>query len=205
VILVIACLVAYLSGSLPFGKWIAASRGVDILREGSGNVGATNVWRVLGPKLGTAVLTMDVLKGYLPSFFLPLLIGSAAGNPSWGIVFGACAVVGHSISPFLGFKGGKSVATALGVMLAVTPLVAGIAFAMFLLTLFVSGFVSLGSMIGSVSAPILAAAFGFPTVVVIVYSALAALIVFRHKANIKRLMNGTETTFSFRRKSDKDA
>jgi len=204
VTILVACLIAYLSGSLPFGKWIAASRGVDILKEGSGNVGATNVWRVLGPTLGITVLVMDILKGYLPSYFLPLALGHAAGEPSWGILFGACSVVGHSISPFLRFKGGKSVATALGVMLAITPLVAGIAFAIFLFTLLVSRYVSLGSILASVSAPILAAAFGFPTIVVCVYSVLAALIVFRHRENIKRLLNGTEPKFTFRRKHDKD-
>jgi glycerol-3-phosphate acyltransferase PlsY len=203
--IIFACLAAYLSGSLPFGKWIAASCGVDILKEGSGNIGATNVWRVLGPKLGTLVLAMDVLKGFLPSYLLPLTIESSAGNPSWGILFGGCAVVGHSLSPFLGMKGGKGVATALGVMLAVTPIVAGIAFAIFLLALLAFGFVSLGSIIASISAPILAAVFGFPSVVVTVYSVLAALIVIRHKANIKRLLNGTEPRFRVRRKDDKDA
>lgn len=201
---VLACLAAYLSGSLPFGKWIAASRGVDILKEGSGNIGATNVWRILGPKLGALVFAMDVLKGFLPSYFLPLAVGSSAGNPSWGILFGASAVVGHSLSPFLRFKGGKGVATALGVMLAVTPIVAGIAFGIFLTTFWISGYVSFGSIVGSISAPILAAVFGFPPVVVVVYSILAALIVFRHKANIRRLLNGTEPKFRVRKKDDED-
>jgi len=201
---ILACLTAYLSGALPFGKWIAASCGVDILKEGSGNIGATNVWRVLGPKLGTLVFVMDVLKGFLPSYLLPLAVESSAGNPSWGILFGACAVVGHSLSPFLRFKGGKGVATALGVMMAVTPVVAGIAFGIFLATLCITGFVSLGSIVGSISAPILAAAFGFPTVVLVVYSILAALIVFRHKANIKRLLKGKEPKFGVRSKDDKN-
>jgi len=200
---ILACAVAYIAGSIPFGKWIAACRGVDILKEGSGNIGATNVWRVLGPGLGTLVFAMDVLKGFLPSFSLPHFVESSAGDPQWGILFGACAVVGHSLSPFLKFKGGKGVATALGVMLAVTPLVAAIAFGIFLATLLLSGYVSLGSIVGSVSAPILAACFGFPAAVTAVYSVLAALIVIRHKANIGRLRVGTESRFRIRRTSDK--
>lgn len=200
--LVFACLVAYFCGSLPFGKWIAAARGVDILKEGSGNIGATNVWRVLGPKWGAVVLLMDILKGFLPSYLLPLMVGQSAGDPKYGILFGACAVVGHSVSPFLRFRGGKSVATALGVMLAVTPVVAGIAFGLFLLTLLLTRFVSVGSIVGSMSAPILAFAFGSPLEVVVVYSILATLIFLRHIPNIKRLMGGTEPKFDARRKVD---
>src|SRR5690606_24298951 len=103
---------AYLLGSLPFGKWIASARGVDILKEGSGNIGATNVWRTLGPKFGFLVLLLDTLKGFAPSYFMPWVMHAKLGDPYWGILFGALAVVGHSMSPFLGFKGGKSVATA---------------------------------------------------------------------------------------------
>ncbi|MDQ2985860.1 MAG: glycerol-3-phosphate 1-O-acyltransferase PlsY [Armatimonadota bacterium] len=192
----IGCLIAYFGGSLPFGKWIAAARGVDILKEGSGNIGATNVWRILGPKFGLLVFALDVLKGFLPSFLLPVFLGAALGDPRWGILFGACAVLGHSISPFLGFKGGKSVATALGVMIGITPVVAGLAFSTFLLTLLVTRYVSLGSIIGSISAPVFAAVFGFPKVVVIVYSVLAALIVYRHRPNIRRLASGDEAKFT---------
>lgn len=188
-------LAAYVVGSLPFGKWVAAMRGVDILKEGSGNIGATNVWRTLGPKFGVIVLLLDVLKGFLPSFLLPLLAERLLGDPYWGIGFGACAVVGHSMSPFLHFRGGKSVATALGVMIAITPEVAAISFGIFLLTLLLTRYVSLGSMLGALAAPILAAVFAYPLVVVIVYSALALLIVIRHRPNIDRLIKGNESKF----------
>lgn len=187
--------IAYLTGALPFGKWVAAAKGVDILKEGSGNIGATNVWRILGWKLGLVVLLLDTFKGFAPSYFLPLLADRALGDPTLGIGFGACAVIGHSVSPFLGFKGGKSVATALGVMLAITPEVAGISLGIFLAVLLLTRYVSLGSMLGAIAAPIFAAVFGYPTVVVVVYSLLAALIVFRHRANIKRLLSGDEPKF----------
>jgi glycerol-3-phosphate acyltransferase PlsY len=187
--------IAYLAGSLPFGKWVAAMRGVDILKEGSGNIGATNVWRILGAKFGTLVLLLDVLKGFAPSYFLPLLADRPLGDPYWGIGFGAGAVVGHSMSPFLGFKGGKSVATALGVMIAITPEVAAISFGIFLVTLLLTRYVSLGSMLGAIAAPLLAAAFGYPVVVIAVYSALALLIVIRHRSNIDRLIKGKESKF----------
>ena len=190
---------AYFVGSIPFGKWIAAARGVDILKEGSGNIGATNVWRTLGPKFGFIVLLLDTFKGFAPSYFLPAIAGAGFGNPNWGILFGALAVIGHSVSPFLGFKGGKSVATALGVMLAITPAVAGISFGIFLLFLFLTSYVSVGSMLGATAAPVLAGVFGFPKVVVIVYSILAALIVYRHRNNIRRLIAREEPKFKFRR------
>ena len=192
---IVGGLIAYFTGSLPFGKWVAAAKGVDILKEGSGNIGATNVWRTLGWKLGLLVLLLDIFKGFAPSYLLPLLGGKAAGDPTWGIGFGACAVVGHSASPFLGFKGGKSVATALGVMIAITPEVAGISFGIFLAVLVVTRYVSLGSMLAAIAAPIFAAVFGYPAVVVVVYSLLAALIVYRHRANIKRLLSGDESKF----------
>ena len=188
-------LIAYLTGALPFGKWVATAKGVDILKEGSGNIGATNVWRILGWELGLVVLILDTFKGFAPSYFLPLLADRALGDPTWGIGFGAYAVIGHSASPFLGFKGGKSVATALGVMLAITPEVAGISLGIFLAVLLLTRYVSLGSMLGAIAAPIFAAVFKYPTVVVVVYSLLAALIVFRHRANLKRLLSGDESKF----------
>jgi glycerol-3-phosphate acyltransferase PlsY len=192
---VLGASIAYLTGSLPFGKWVAAANGVDILKEGSGNIGATNVWRILGWKMGIVVLVLDTVKGFAPSYFLPLLADRPLGEPTWGIGFGACAVIGHSASLFLGFRGGKSVAAALGVMLAITPEVAGISFGIFLIVLLLTRYVSLGSMLGAVAAPIFAAVFGYPAVVVIVYSLLALLIVFRHRANIKRLLSGDEPKF----------
>jgi glycerol-3-phosphate acyltransferase PlsY len=188
-------LIAYVAGALPFGKWVAAARGVDILKEGSGNIGATNVWRTLGAGFGSLVLLLDISKGFLPAFLLPLLAGRAFGDPNWGLAFGACAVFGHSASPFLGFRGGKSVATALGVMLAVSPDVAGISFGLFLLVLAVTRYVSLGSIVGAIAAPISAGVLGYPVQVVIVYSVLAVLIVWRHRPNIERLMKGTESKF----------
>ncbi|MEO7454291.1 MAG: glycerol-3-phosphate acyltransferase, partial [Fimbriimonadales bacterium] len=117
------------------------------------------------------------------------------GDASWGLAFGAFAVFGHSASPFLGFRGGKSVATALGVMLAVSPDVAGLSFGLFLLVLAITRYVSLGSMLAAIAAPIAAGILGYPLHVVIVYSILAALIAWRHRPNIERLLKGTESKF----------
>lgn len=198
---IVGGIASYLAGSLPFGKWVAATRGVDILSEGSGNIGATNVWRTLGPTYGLIVLLLDTLKGFAPSFFFPLLAERSLGDPAWGIAFGTLAVLGHSVSPFLGFRGGKSVATALGVMLAITPVVAAISLGIFLFFLAVTRYVSLGSMVAAVAAPIFAAVFAYPKVVVAVYSLLALLIVYRHRQNLKRLLAGEEPKFGDKTKS----
>ena len=193
---------SYFLGSLPFGKWVAASQDVDILKEGSGNIGATNVWRVLGPKFGLLVFILDMLKGFIPAGVFPQLLGFEWGDPTLGIMCGAAAVIGHSFSPFLRFRGGKSVATALGIMIAVTPLVAAICFGIFCLLLAITRFVSIGSILGSAAAPVLAHFFGYPPLLVVIYSVLATLILFRHRANIVRLRDGTETSFQFTRKTD---
>ena len=193
---------SYLVGSLPFGKWVASTQGVDILKEGSGNIGATNVWRVLGPKFGMLVFVLDMLKGFVPAAIFPLLLGFAWAEPVLGIMCGAAAVVGHSFSPFLRFRGGKSVATALGIMIAITPLVAAICFGIFCLFLIITRYVSVGSILGSASAPLLAAFFKFPTIVIVVYAILAALILFRHRANIKRLFTGSEAKFELKKKAE---
>src|SRR5579871_139039 len=107
------CLMAFLSGALPFGYWAGRLKGIDIREHGSKNIGATNILRVLGPVWGIAVLLLDALKGYLP-----VLAAKASGLDSWGVVaVGMAAILGHIYSPFVGFKGGKGVATALGVVI----------------------------------------------------------------------------------------
>jgi glycerol-3-phosphate acyltransferase PlsY len=193
------CIAAYLLGAMPFGKWIAAAKGVDILNEGSGNIGATNVWRTLGPAAGLLVFLLDAAKGYLPALVggkLPQILGeSSAFDPELSLLVGVCAVLGHSASVFLRFRGGKSVATSLGVLLAATPLVAGLSFGLFLVVLAIFRFVSLASICGVAAAPILAGFMRYPATIVFSYGALAGMITWRHRANIRRLARGEEYRF----------
>jgi glycerol-3-phosphate acyltransferase PlsY len=192
VILVVA---AYLGGSLPFGYWAGRLRGIDIRQAGSGNTGATNVWRVLGRRAGIPVLLLDVAKGLVPT-----LIGLHITGPGSAILAGAAAVAGHTFPVLLGFGGGKGVATSAGVVLAVTPY-HGIALVLvFAAVLWLFRYVSLASMVAAVLYPVTCLLTGEPWPV-IVFGAIAALgIVARHRANIGRLRAGTESqTSSFGR------
>ena len=192
---VILAVAAYLGGSLPFGYWAGRLRGIDIRTEGSGNTGATNVWRVLGKRAGIPVLLLDIAKGLVPA-----LVGLQIAGAGTAIVAGAAAVAGHTFPVLLGFSGGKGVATSAGVVLAVTPL-HGIALVIvFAIVLWLFRYVSLASMIAAALYPITCAATGEPWPVIL-FGAIATLgIVARHRANIGRLRAGTENqTRSFGR------
>lgn len=181
---------SYLVGSLPFGFWIAKIFfGVDIRQHGSGNIGATNVMRVLGKKAGILVFALDVLKGWFPSF----LTLQVTGQEGAGLFAGACAVAGHSLSPFLKFKGGKGVATGLGLLLGVAPITAITGLCFWFLVLFVTKYVSVASILAAISVPVSAYFFGFQNVTVILLSAAASLVVWRHRENIQRLLQGKES------------
>lgn len=199
------CLIAYLIGALPFGKWIAAAYGVDILSKGSGNIGATNVWRTLGPKAGLPVFLLDALKGFLPSLVGGIVGGENRFSPEYALLVGTFSVIGHSASIFLRFRGGKSVATALGVVTAASPVVAGIAFGLFLLLFAITRYVSLSSLIAVASVPVLSAVFGYSPVVIAVYVGLAIIIIMRHKANIRRLLRGEEYRFGAKREHTEES
>lgn len=181
---------SYLLGSLPFGFWIAKIFfGVDIRQHGSGNIGATNVMRVLGKKAGILVFALDVLKGWFPSF----LTLQVTGQEGAGLLAGACAVAGHSLSPFLKFKGGKGVATGLGLLLGVAPITAVTGLSFWFLVLFVTRYVSVASILAAISVPVSAYLLGFQPVTVIALSAAASLVLWRHRENIQRLLQGKET------------
>ena len=119
----ILTIIAYLLGAIPFGLLVAKSRGVDIRSQGSGNIGATNVFRVIGKGWGVFTLVLDALKGFIPSFYFPML---GKLDPEWGVLFGLAAIIGHSFPVYLRFKGGKGVATSAGMLLGVAPLTVGI-------------------------------------------------------------------------------
>ena len=192
VILVVA---AYLGGSLPFGYWAGRLHGIDIRQAGSGNTGATNVWRVLGKRVGIPVLLLDIAKG-----FVPALIGLQMAGAGTAIVAGAAAVVGHTFPVFLGFGGGKGMATSAGVVLAVTPVQGLVLAVVFVVVLWLFRYVSLASMVAAVLYPITCLLTGEPWPV-IAFGAIAAVgIVARHRSNIGRLRAGTESqTRSFGR------
>jgi len=184
---------AYLLGSIPFGYVIPRLvRGEDVRQRGSGNVGASNVWRVYGRSLGIPVALLDVAKG-----FVPALVGLEVGGDWVGILAGAAAMIGHARPVFLGFsKGGKMVATAGGVAFALAPLAAVGCVVVWLATFAAFRYASVASMVAAAALPVLSVAFGasWPIVGFTALAALAVLALHRH--NIRRLLAGTEPRFS---------
>jgi len=186
----------YLLGSCPWGYWLVRIfRGTDVRSQGSGAIGASNVWRAYGRRLGLPVVALDVLKG-----FAPALVGVLAVSHLCGILAGAAAMAGHARPLYLRFeKGGKMVATAGGVLFAVAPWVALVIGLLWLLVFAVSRYTSLASILSAFALPVVAAVIGYP-VSVIVFAALAgAAIVFLHRSNLRRLRAGTEHRFRLRR------
>jgi glycerol-3-phosphate acyltransferase PlsY len=186
----------YLLGSCPWGYWLVRLvKHEDIRRVGSGNIGATNVWRTYGRWLGVPVVLLDVLKGFAPALLGMLYVSHLAG-----IVAGAAAMLGHWRPLFLRFaKGGKTVATCGGVFFGVAVWVALVAGAVWLLVFVTSRYASLSSILAGISLPVIAYVLGYPTSVVIFGVAAAGAIVFLHRANLVRLRQGTESRFHFRR------
>jgi acyl phosphate:glycerol-3-phosphate acyltransferase len=183
----------YLVGSIPFGYVLPRLvRGEDVRTRGSGNVGASNVWRVYGRSLGVPVALLDVAKG-----FVPALVGLEVGGDWVGVLAGAAAMIGHARPVFLGFgKGGKMVATAGGVALALAPLVAAICLVLWLVVFALFRYASLASMVTAAALPLLCLAFGSSWPVV-GFTALAAVgVVLLHRHNLRRLLAGTEPRFS---------
>jgi len=188
---------AFTIGALPFGRWLGRLVGrVDITRQGSGNIGATNVAREVGLQWGMLTLVLDVMKGFIPVFLISRYYPDWRAGPAF---VGLCALAGHQFSIFVGFKGGKGVATALGVCLAVAPLQALMAVCVFVLAVGLSDFVSLGSMLSACSLPVLFLVTGMPTLWVVASVLMAGLICFRHKDNIHRLMKGEERRWRTRK------
>ena len=188
---------AYIAGSIPTSFWVArVFGGVDLRGFGSGNLGATNLYRAMGWKAAIPVGVFDVLKGTAPVLLFERYAGASAG---WPLAVGVAAVLGHVFSPFVRFRGGKGVATAAGVFLALAPLSLLVALVTWALVLWLSGYVSLGSMVAAAaflaSVPILYAGSRER-----LWAALATFvfIVFTHRSNIRRLLAGTESRFGRR-------
>ncbi|QBG47471.1 glycerol-3-phosphate 1-O-acyltransferase [Verrucomicrobia bacterium S94] len=196
----ILTITAYFFGAIPFGLLVAKSQGVDIREKGSGNIGATNVFRVVGRGWGTFTFLLDALKGFIPSFVFPM-IGYL--DADYGVLFGTVAILGHSFPVYLKFKGGKGVATSAGMLLGVAPASVGIGFLVWLISLLLSRIVSLASILAALAVGISVWFFKDSRIICVTLSTLAVLVIWLHRANIKRLINGTENRFG--KKKEKSA
>ena len=195
----LALLASYLLGAIPTsylaGKFF---RGIDLRQHGSGNLGATNLYRTLGAKFAVPVALFDMAKGAVPVMVIAPLVSSSR---YFAVLCGIMAVLGHVFSVFVQFRGGKGVATASGVMLGLTPWAVLVALAVWLIVLRLSGYVSLGSMVGAIVLPV-AAWFLHPLQrdIIWIQVLVALAIIWLHRANIKRLLAGTENRFGRRAK-----
>ena len=191
--MILLSVAAYLFGAIPFGLLVAKSRGVDIRTQGSGNIGATNVFRVIGKGWGIFTFVLDALKGFIPAFVFPRLAGL---DPEWGVLFGIVAILGHSFPVYLKFKGGKGVATSAGMLLGVAPIAVLVGFVCWMLCMVFSRIVSLSSIVAAIAVAIAVWVLD-PTVLVVnlALTILAVLVIWLHRANVRRLLNGTESRF----------
>lgn len=188
--LILLSLLAYVIGSIPSGLWIGKIFYKKDIREfGSGNLGATNSFRVLGIKAGSIVTVMDILKGTVATL-LPFFFQLNVDHHFW-LLTGAFAIIGNSFPLFAGFRGGKAVATSAGVILAYAPLLFVAALVVFLVTLKLSKYVSLSSMIGALAALIISLFMG-DWILIVLVACIALFVIWRHRANITRIRNGEE-------------
>lgn len=186
---------SYLIGAIPFGLLVGRLAGVDIRASGSGNIGATNVARLLGKKLGVITLVLDCLKGFLPIFLAAKFLPE---GPAYQIVLllcGVLAVAGHMFPIYLGFRGGKGVATSLGVFLYLSPIAIGVSSVVFVATVALSGFVSAGSLLAAGLFPLWLLLLEEPVASVVAGVIIAALIWVKHRENIGRLLRGQEKSW----------
>ena len=196
----LALLLSYVSGSLPFA-WLAGKLGgVDLRTQGSGNLGATNVFRVLGWKVGLVVFLLDAAKGALPVLLLAPRVTSTMSVVLWGIFCGVAAIVGHVRPLFLRFrKGGKGVATAAGVFFALAPVPMLVSFALFVAVVLATGYVSMGSLLSAIVLPsLLLYTQGAQSPLFLVSVVIATFVFWTHRSNIGRLRRGEEHRFGKR-------
>lgn len=231
-------LLAFLLGSIPFGLLIAKAKGVDIRKHGSGNIGATNVYRVIGRKYGITCLLLDALKGFIPVIIAVNLIPVLGRTPMLHLAFmenlainpapeqftaqllhvitALAAVLGHNYSPWIGFKGGKGIATSAGVLIGLMPAAVLVLLVVFIITLLVTRYVAVASMVAAVCLPIvthLGARYHTNEAGVSLWESgtwnkplfyftvtIAVLAVWKHRSNIRRLLDGTESKFGSKHK-----
>ncbi|HYQ90189.1 MAG TPA: glycerol-3-phosphate 1-O-acyltransferase PlsY [Candidatus Binatia bacterium] len=191
-------LIGFFLGGLPSGLWIGRARGVDLRTVGSRNIGATNAYRVLGARWGILVFVLDAAKGFLAASVPALL--TSAGVFTASLAAGVAAILGHVFSPWLGFRGGRGVATSLGVFLAIVPVPTLLAFLLWIALVSVSRRVSVGSIGAALAYPFLVFLLlhddPHRTLLVCITALVSLLVIVRHKANIQRLLAGTEPPLS---------
>lgn len=188
--LLFSCLISYLVGSIPSGLILGkVIWHIDLREYGSHNIGATNAWRTIGKQAGILIFLCDLLKGV----FGVWVGGALSGTPLALVLGGVFAIIGHSWSFFLRFKGGKGVATGLGVILSLMPVPAFLIFVIWFIIVNITGYVSLGSIVGAALVPIFAWIFGEPCATIGFGFIAAFFVIYRHKENIQRLLAGTES------------
>ncbi len=184
---------SYLLGATPtsylVGKW---ARGIDLREHGSGNLGATNAFRVLGWRLALPVLVVDIFKGWFPTY---AFVRWADAAPEWAMAYGVAAIVGHVYSIYVRFKGGKGIATSAGVFLALAPVAVLVGIGVWLLVVFATRIVSLGSILAALALPLAVYAVEGTTPIFWVSVSLAAFVIYAHRSNIRRLLRGEEHRF----------
>jgi acyl phosphate:glycerol-3-phosphate acyltransferase len=185
---------AYLIGAFPTSHVVARTvRGIDLREHGSGNLGATNAFRVLGWRAAMPIFVIDILKGFAPAFWFPQVDGTV--SPLWALLYGTAAIIGHVFSVYVRFKGGKGVATGAGVFLALAPLAVLGGLVVWVGLVMLTGYVSLASIAAAALLPVFVVLTGAPTAVLILSLLLAAFVVIAHRANIGRLVRGEEHRF----------
>jgi glycerol-3-phosphate acyltransferase PlsY len=180
---------AYFAGAVPFGFLIGRMRGVDVRTVGSKNIGATNVYRTVGKKWGLLAFLCDFLKGFVPTLAAAKCAGCGGDLP---VAVGLACVIGHTLTVFMKFKGGKGVATAFGMLVALVPALVGIAFAVFVLMFALTNYISLGSC--SAAAFLAVTVWFYPVIlpVKVIITLIGVFVIVKHRSNIARLCNGTE-------------
>jgi glycerol-3-phosphate acyltransferase PlsY len=201
----ISVVLSYLIGSIPTGFLIGRARGIDLRQHGSGNIGATNAMRVLGKGLGVFVLIVDLLKGWISAYAIPIIVKKIlfpeidqSAMAVCSVFAGVGAVIGHTYTVWLGFNGGKGIATSAGVFLALTPVATLICLGIWLIIVVTTRLVSLGSIIAAILLPILVGVTARQRLILVVTVIVSILVIWRHKSNISRLINGTESRISFK-------
>ena len=184
-------IIAYVLGSVPFGVLFAHAKGIDLRKHGSGNIGATNVSRILGKRVGIMTLLCDALKGWLALSLASWILSDSVAVAGAGLM----AFFGHLFSIFLKFKGGKGVATGMGIHLYMMPMATLGAMGIFAFTLWVSKYVSLSSILAAIALPIFCIYFKIPLPYIHVSIVIAMLVGFKHQENIRRIIAKTESHF----------
>ena len=196
-------ILSYLAGSIPFGLILCLQQGVDVRKSGSRNIGATNVTRLMGKKLGIATLIADMAKGFMPMLVAGLILEPTSANYHLVVALcGATAVIGHMFPIYLGFKGGKGVATALGIFLYLAPLAVLFCLVTFIGSVYLTGYVSLGSLLGSLIIVPALYVFAEPSWKLNLALFVTAMIWIKHHENIGRLLNGTEKSMKKKKTAD---